>query len=185
MDALATQNPDMRSRIFAITGWRTLVVLAGVALALRAADAIPGWLSGVPRSVHRFATLADAEARTGLRLDKLGLTGRTARGIRATVRPVSAVAVDLRSDADQSQLTFFRGRGGIPTTLRSPQPTFHEIAVPLKPGLSASLKAERQADGSVWQDLEWSEGAVTTALRWNGRTVELLHLARQLVEAEP
>jgi hypothetical protein len=181
MEAFAAQNPDRRSR--AAAGWRTLVVLAGVALALRAADAIPGWISGIPRGVHLCATLAEAEARTGLRLGKIGVTGRGVGRIRATASPVAAVAVVLRSDDDQSQLTFFRSRGGsIPTALRSPQSSFHEIAVPLKPGLSASLKAERQADGSVWQDLEWSESAVTTALRWNGRTVELLRLARQLVE---
>ena len=186
MDSLAAKNPDIRSRVFADAGWKTLVVLAGVALALRAADAIPGWISGVPRGVHLCASVAEAEARTGLHLDKIGLAGRAAGSICATTRPVPAVSVVMQGDDDTGQLTFFRSRGGsIPATLRTPQPSFHEIAVSLKPGLSASLKAERQADGSVWQDLEWSEGAVTTALRWNGRTVELLRLARQLVEDAP
>jgi hypothetical protein len=95
-----------------------------------------------------------------------------------------AVALAMQADDGKSQLTLMRSRGGgIPATLRPPLPSFHEIAVPLGPGLSASLKAERQADGSVWQDLEWSDGAVTTALRFNGRTVELLRLARQLARA--
>jgi hypothetical protein len=183
MDPLFAQKPDMRSRVFAAAGWRTLVVLAGVALALRAADAIPGWISGVPRGVHLCATVAEAEARTGLRLDQIALTGRTAGSIRTTASPVPAVAVVMQGGDDKRELTFFRSRGGsIPATLRPPQSAFHEIAVPLKPGLSASLKAERQADGSVWQDLEWSDGTTTTALRFDGRTVELLRLARQLVE---
>jgi hypothetical protein len=186
MDTLPAQNPDVRSRVFAAAGWRTLVVLAGVALALRAADAIPGWFSGVPRGVHLCTSVQEAEARTGLRLDNAAFAGRTAGSIRTTASPVPAVAVVMQGGDDGSQLTFYRSRGGsIPTSLRSPQPSFHEIAVPLRPGLSASLKAQRQADGSVWQDLEWSEGEITTGVRWNGRTVELLRLARQLVEGAP
>jgi len=186
MDPLATQNSDSRSRAFAAAGWRSLVVLAGVALALRAADAIPVWICGVPRGVHLCTSVAEAEARTGLRLDKIRLAGRTADSIRTTACPVPAVAVVMQGGDDKSQLTFFRSRGGsIPATLRPPQPSFHEIAVPLKPGLSASLKAERQADGSVWQDLEWSAGSTITALRFDGRTIDLLRLAKQLVESAP
>ena len=165
------------------------MVLAGVALALRAADAIPGWFSGVPRGVHLCTSVQEAEARTGLRLDKAAFAGRTAGSIRTTASPVPAVAVVAvvtEGGDDRSQLTLFRSRGGsIPTTLRPPQSSFHEISVSLKPGVSASLKAQRQADGSVWQDLEWSEGEITTGVRWNGRTVELLRLARQLVGGAP
>jgi hypothetical protein len=190
-------NPDLPHRDVAVPGspsagkgeaaWRTLAVLAGVALALRAGDAIPGWLSDLPRDVHACASVEEAEARTGLHLDKLrqGLPGHAliAGGIRTTARPVAAVALAMQPGDGKSQLTLLRSRGGaIPATLRPPLPSFHEIAVPLGPGLSASLKAERQADGSVWQDLEWSEGTITTALRFNGRTVELLRLARQLAQ---
>jgi hypothetical protein len=185
MHSFPAQNPDSSSRAFA-AGWRTLVVLAGAALALRATDAIPGWISGVPRGVHLCKDVREAEARTGLRLDRIGRTGRTARSLRTTSTPIPAVAVVLQGGDDKSQLVLFRSRGGsIPTTLRPPQPSFHEIAVSLRPGLSASLKAERQADGAVWQDLEWTEGAITTALRFDGRTVELLRLARQLIEDAP
>ena len=198
MEPLSAINPDLSRRDFAdlaIDGscsgdrkraiWRTLAVLAGVALALRAGDAIPGWISAAPRGVHLCVSMSEAEARTGLRLDKVGesLAGYTARDIRATARPIPAVAMAMQGGDDKSQLTLFRGRGGdIPTTLRPPQPSFHEIMVPLGPGLSASLKAERHADGSVWQDLEWSDGTLRTALRFNGRTVELLRLAKQLAQ---
>jgi len=165
-----------------------MAVLASVALALRAGDAIPGWISDLPRGVHLCASVDEAEARTGLHLGKLhqGLAGHAlmAGGIRASARPVPAVAVTMQAGDGKSQLTLFRSRGGaIPATLRPPRTSFHEITVPLGPGRSASLKAERQADGSVWQDLEWSEGTTNTALRFNGRTVELLRLARQLAES--
>lgn len=165
-------------------------MLAGVALALRAGDAIPGWISGVPRGVHLCASVDEAEARTGLHAGAIhaGLAGHPliAGGIRATARPIPAVAVAMEGGDGRSQLTFFRSRGSnIPSTLRKPLPSFHEIAVPLGPGFFASLKAERQDDGSVWQDLEWSRDAITTALRFSGRTVELLRLARQLIEDTP
>jgi hypothetical protein len=156
-----------------------------MAIVLRAGDAIPGWISGVPRGVHVCASLDEAEVRTGLRLGKLreGLGGYALMpgGIRATARPVPAVAIAMRGG--EGNLTFFSSRAAeIPTTLLPPLPSFHEIAVPLGPGLSASLKAERQSDGSVWQDLQWTDGAGRTALRFDGRTVELLRVARQLVE---
>ena len=196
MEPLLQQNPDPSSRAFAtarprLVRWAacrattTLAVLAGMAIVLRAGDAIPGWISGVPRGVHVCASVDEAEARTGLRLGKLreGLAGYAliTGGIRAAARPIPAVAIALRGD--EGNLTFFSSRGGeIPTTLRPPLPSFHEIAVSLGPDLSASLKAERQSDGSVWQDLQWTDGTGSTALRFDGRTVELLRLARQLVE---
>ena len=203
MHPLPAQNPTSRSCAFASAGsddkaagatwqsaWKTLAVLAVVTLALRVGDAIPGWISSVPRGVHLCASVDEAETRTGLHASSVhaGLAGHAliAGGIRTTSRPIPAVAVAMQGDDGKSQLTFFRSHGStIPSTLRKPLPSFHEIAVPLGPGLFASLKAERQDDGSVWQDLEWSKDAITTALRFNGRTVELLRLARQLIEDAP
>ena len=169
------------------TGWTTLAVLAGVALALRATDAIPGWISGVPRGVHLCASVEEAEERTGLHLGAvrqlLDRFAVVADGIRTTARPVQAVAVAMQGGGGASQLTLLRSHGGaIPPALRPPLPAFHEITIPMTPGRVASLKAEREADGSVWQDLEWSDGSGNTALRFNGRTVELLRLAKQLAE---
>jgi hypothetical protein len=104
-----------------------------------------------------------------------------AGGIRRTNPP--AVAVDLRHGEDKkTQLVFFRSSGAIPTTLRPPLPAFHAIEVPLAPGRSASLRAASLRDGSVCQDLEWSEGNGRAALRFAGRTVDLLRLARQMIE---
>jgi hypothetical protein len=165
----------------------TLAVLVGAALALRAGDAIPGWIAGVPRGVSVCASMDEAEARSGLGLGNVrgALAGYvfTAGGIRATARPFPAIAIAMQGREGLHPLTLFQSRGGdIPATLRAPLPSFHEIAVPLLPGLSASLKAGRQTDGSVWQDLEWADGTNHTALRFNGRTVELLRLARQLAE---
>jgi len=58
--------------------------------------------------------ILEAEARTGLRLDKIrgGLADRTAGAIRTTTRPIPAIAVAMQGGDDPSQLTFFRSRGG-------------------------------------------------------------------------
>jgi hypothetical protein len=200
MEPLLPQNRDPSSRACAAARprldrrgtkdavhatWTTLAVLAGTAILLRAGDAIPGWISSVPRGVHLCANVDEAEARTGLHVGKIreGLGGYTftVGGIRATTRPIQAVAIAMQGR--EGKLTFLHSRSTeIPTTLRPPLPSFHEIAVPLGPGRSAFLKAERQSDGSVWQDLEWTDGTGSTALRFDGRTVELLRVAGQLVE---
>jgi len=167
-------------------GLTVLAVLGGSALILRAADAIPGLLASVPRGVHICTSLAEAEARTGLGLAQLrdGLGGYlpVAGGIRAVANPVPTVAVTLRRSGDgENDFTLFRSRAGaISTLVRQPLAAFHEIEVPLAQGRKASLKAASLDTGSVWQDLEWSDGAGHTALRSRGRTVELLRLAKLL-----
>jgi hypothetical protein len=168
----------------------TLVaVLAGTALALRAGDAVSGWIVGVPRGVHLCAGLPEAEARTGLHTGDVRRILRgyrvAADGIRATAKPVPAFAIAMRSGDGGSALTLFRSRGAVPATLRPPLPSFHEITVPIAHGRTGLLRAERQSDGAVWQDLEWSDGTERTALRFDGRTVELLRVARLLVGDPP
>ncbi len=164
----------------------TLAVLAGMALVLRTGDAVSGWIAGVPRGVHLCASLQEAETRTGLHTGDvrriLGSYRVAANGIRATARPVPALAIAMHGGEGGNDLTLFRSRGTIPATLRLPLPSFHEITVPIARGHTGSLRAEKQSDGSVWQDLEWSDGTGGSALRFDGRTVELLRVARLLVE---
>jgi hypothetical protein len=133
--------------------WTVLAVLGGTALALRAADAIPGYLASVPRGVHVCASLAEAESRTGLHLEAVwrGLAPyRPVAGeIRTMARPAPTIAVSLRrGDTTAPILTFFRSRSGrIPTALRPALPAFNEIEVSLAPGQVAALRAAPQADG--------------------------------------
>ncbi len=168
-------------------GLAVLAVLGGTALALRAADAIPGFLLSVPRGVHVCGSLAEAESRTGLRLEALprglGDYQPVAGTIRTMAKPAPAVAVTLRGGTGtETELTIFRGRGReISALLRPPLSAFHEIEIPIGPGRMASLKAASTANGPVLQDLQWFDGEVTTALRFSGRTVELLRLARRIV----
>jgi len=173
------------------TGWTILAVLGGTALVLRAADALPGLVSAVPRGMHVCTTLAEAEARTGLHLDglhtALGDGYATVDRIATVAKPAPAVSVTLRpANAAHGEVTYFRTTGGeIPSLLRSPLPAFHVIEVELGSGRTASLRAATTDDDTVCQDLEWSEGRGRAALRTHGRTVDLLRLARRLVEGGP
>jgi hypothetical protein len=173
------------------TAWTILAVLGGTALLLRATDALPGLISDVPRGMHVCATLAEAEARTGLRLHGLETAlgdAYTIKGRIATVaKPAPAVSVTLRpASAGQDEVTYFRTTSTeIPSLLRSPLSAFHTIEVELGAGRTASLRAATTGDGSVWQDLEWGESRGRTALRTRGRTVDLLRFARRLIKDGP
>lgn|GEM_PF-5743903 len=168
--------------------WTVVLVLGGTAFALRAADALPGYLGSVPRGMHVCASLAEAESRTGLHLESIrrGLAPYqvVAGSIRTIAKPAPTIAVSLRRGEGAAPLvTFFRSRSGeIPSAIRPALPAFNEIEISLAPGRAASLRAATMGDGSLWQDLEWSDGEQHTALRWSGRTVELLRLARRIVE---
>jgi hypothetical protein len=169
-------------------GWATLFSLFAVALALRAADALSGRLTGVPKGVHACRSLDEAGGLTGLDLG--ALRAALADGDLVTERILrlrrSAVAVTLRpTQGAATRLSYFRSAGPVPGLLRPPLPAFHAIEVPLNPGRTATLHAASLGDGSVWQDLEWFEGTGRAALRGQGRTVDLLRLARRLTEGTP
>jgi hypothetical protein len=166
----------------------TLTVFAGAALGLRALDAIPCALSGLPRGVHACATLDEAEARTGVQLAfAKGLAGWQPSDVRATARPVPAIAVVLRaSGPSETRAVLYRSLGPpIPNRLFAPLASFHAISVSLEKGRIARLKAEVLPGGGVVQELEWSDANAHTVLRSSGRTVELLGLAKRLVEKDP
>jgi hypothetical protein len=181
-------NSDHRGR-HCRASWVVLWVLAGTALALRTADALASMAAGIPRGVHPCTSLAQAEARTGIRLDPLrrALDDQHLAAQEILRTDLPAVAITLhRSEKAQDPISYFHSATGeIPDVLRSPLPAFHEIAVSLGPDRTASLKAAALADGSVWQDVEWTDGNGRAALRSRGRTVELLRLARRIVEGSP
>jgi hypothetical protein len=176
--------PSRRSRALVTT----LGVLAASALGLRTLDALPGWLSGVPRGVHVCASLDEAQARTGVQLGALRsvLTGWRPVTVRVTLHPIPAVAVTLLRDHDGADLVLYRSRGGgVPTGLRPALAAFHAITVPLVQGRTAILRAEVRPTGGVLQELEWTTGGQHTVMRFAGRTVELLRLARLLADKDP
>ena len=169
-------------------GRASLAILAAwstAALALRAADALASQLAGVPRGVRVCASLDEAEARTGLELGPLRRAlGEGAFAAEQILRVrTPAVAVTLRPTRDDAAVfTFFRSAGPVPALLRPPLPAFHALEISLAADKTAALRAATLADGSVVQDLEWSEDTGQAALRTRGRTVDLLRLARRMIE---
>ncbi len=189
---MADPSPQKLSPVVSRWSPRTMVaavaVFAGAALGLRALDAIPSWLSGLPRGVHACATLDEAEARTGVPLRVAeGLAGWRPTEVRATARPIAAIAVTLRAPGpSETKAVLYRSLGpSIPTSLCTPLASFHAISVSLEKGRTAMLKAEVLPSGGVVQELEWSDGRAHTVLRFSGRTIELLGLAKLLVEKVP
>lgn len=164
-----------------------LLVLTGAALVLRLADAVPGWLAGLPRGVHAWETLDQAEAATGIEVGPLRrLPDWHPVAIRSTKWPDRAVAVTLRSPRVRAELVFYRSRGGrVPDRLRSPLATFHSVEVMLPRGHKATLAAELLPGGGTLQELAWSEANQQTVMRFTGRTVDLLGLAKLVVDEDP
>jgi hypothetical protein len=203
---MADASPSQPGRVRSLRPWwpglASVLVLASAAIGLRLADAVPGWLYGLPRGVHRCPSLTEATARTGLDLrdvkDMQATLGWRPTEIRTTVHP-PAVAVSLRrnhepdqrrdqtgdhrgGEQNETELILYRSRGQqIPDALCSPLSAFHSIAVPLARGRSATLAATARS-GDVLHELSWSEGDERTVMRFAGRTVELLRLARVLVD---
>ena len=134
--------PRSPGRAFAVS----IMVFLAAALALRGVDAIPSWFSGLPRTVRACATLEEAEELTGV---ELGAVWSAFRGwhpvaIRATRRPVAAIAVTLRNPVEaETELAVYRSLDDrVPESLCPPLPSFHAINVPLPKGRTATLKAE-------------------------------------------
>jgi hypothetical protein len=164
-----------------------VVSLAG--LFLCGLEAVPGAVLALPRGVSQAASLGEAERRLDMKLTPpAGWSGSVRwppQEIRYTVRPVRAVSLRMEPREDAVNLTLYRSQGNfIPDRLRPPGRVFHslEVWVKSRPALLTTLTL---ADNQVWQDLEWTEGAGRTAMRFQGPTVQLLGLAQALRESEP
>jgi hypothetical protein len=164
-----------------------VAVLVGAAVVLRAGDALPGLLTGVPRGVVVCAALSQAKELTGIGVQippALASYQPTLHGIRATRAPHAALAVTLRSPAGIT-LAVFRGAfSGIDHRLYQQLHPFHQIATQVA-GRPAILRASNQPGGPTVQDLEWTADGTRTVLRFDGPTLELLHIAEQMARLAP
>jgi hypothetical protein len=157
-----------------------LTLLAGL---LRMADAVPGWVTGIPRGVVAAATLDEAQSISGI---SVGLPApsefvTTPRGIRASRPPSAGLALTARRPSDGRNLSLYRLSTTDAERLYRPLFPFHEIAIKVA-GRPAQLRASRLPDGSVVEEVEWQENSLRTILRFDGSTLELLALAQGLAE---
>jgi hypothetical protein len=164
-----------------------VAVLLGAAAALRAGDALPGILTGVPRGVVVCTALSEATALTGLRLQlppALSVYQPIFRGIRATRAPQAALAVTMHDPTGNTLAVFRSAFSSIDRRLFQPLFPFHEIAIQVA-GRPAMLRASNQPGGPAVQDLEWIANGTRTVLRFDGPTLELLRIADQMARLEP
>jgi hypothetical protein len=164
-----------------------LLVVAAAALGLRVADALPGLATGVPRGATRVADVAELERISGRRM------------------PVPSYYPDViewppaeaRVDAGGSAAIWCRQRpaGGIALIVATAPPGVGGIAAAVLPA-AVELQHERillrgrpsvvsrvwDADGVVWQQVQWRGPGQIILIRYRGTLDELLKIAGSVHE---
>jgi hypothetical protein len=164
-----------------------LIVVAAAAVGLRVADALPRVALGIPRGVSRAASIADLERATGWRM------------------PVPAYypdsiewpPVELRMHAGGSAAIWCRQRpaGGIAMILASAPAAAGGVAGALLPDAVELQREEavlgphpalvsrvRDAEGAVWQQVQWRAGGRIILIRYRGTLDQLLKMAGSIRE---
>ena len=164
-----------------------LLVVASAAFGLRVVDVVPRLVLGVPRGVVRAADLAQLERESGRRM------------------PVPAYFPDsiewppaeVRMHATGSAAIWCRQRpaGGMALIVATAPPGMREIAAAVLPSSvdlqreGASLGARpaviarvRDADGAVWQQVQWQTPAQIILVRYRGTLDQLLKIAGSVHE---
>lgn len=162
------------------------LVLVVLAAALRSADAIPEWITGLPRGAVTVNDLADAQRISGIAIPLPSTIAARYRPRLIVVLPPPAAGFEIRLQplAGGHGFSLFRLTSAKRSQqLLPPLPAFHEIDVQLA-GRPARLRAVRAPDGTVTQDLEW-QGSLRTVVRSQGSTLELLSLGEKLASEMP
>lgn len=164
-----------------------LVVVAVCALAVKALDHVPGWLSGTPHGVRMYSSVSDAEAAIGARLwlpsfypDSLAWP--PAR-VAAWPGPPTTVALQVNGrTSDRERLLIVQSVGGAvdpPAQLLPPAELLNrsEMAVGGRPAVVTRVMAP---GGEVVHDVRWDHGDRRIVLRYHGPVEELLLIAESL-----
>jgi hypothetical protein len=164
-----------------------LLVAASAAIGLRAADAVPRLVLGVPRGVVRAPDLAQLDLASGRRM------------------PVPAyfpdsiewppVEILLHSDGSAAFWCRQRPAGGMALIVATAPPGMRAIAAAVLPA-SVDLQREggslgdrpavvsrvRDADGAVWQQVQWQTPGQIILVRYRGTLDGLLKIAGSVHE---
>jgi hypothetical protein len=164
-----------------------VIVVAGAAFGLRVADALPRAAIGLPRGVRLTADLGELDRLSGRRM------------------PVPAYYPDsiewppaeTRLDTNGSAAIWCRQRpaGGLALIVATAPPGHAGIAEAVLPasvelqqeganlgGRSAVVSRVRDANGAVWQQVQWQAPEQHILIRYRGTLDELLRLARSVHE---
>ena len=175
----------MQTRAYALLSW--LVVTAGAAVALKAADRVPALLAGTPHGARSYRTVSEAERATGVRL---WLPASLPSDVdwppfRIDAWPGPPVSVALRANATSES----RERLVIVQSIGTPTQPPSVLLEPLQALLVTHVPVGRRAgvltrglepSGRLVHDLAWDAGARRVTIRYAGPVEELLQLAAGL-----
>jgi hypothetical protein len=184
-DATPAAAPSMGSALRAL-GW-AILVLAGSAVLLLVADAVPGAVRNTARGVVRYDTTRDVEQAIGRRLPAPGYypaalewppsdlrvyLGRTAaywcrrRSDRTLALVVAVAPAEEHTVADQVL----------------PPAVVLQDADGAVGGRGARVTRLRDADGALWQQVEWTGARGVVLARYRGTLDELMRIVSSLRE---
>lgn len=166
------------ARLFGV--W--LLVVASAAFGLRAVDAVPRLVLGVPRGVVRAPDLEQLDRESGRRMPVPAYFPDSIEWPPAEVR--------MHSGGSAAIWCRQRPAGGMALIVATAPPGRREIAAAVLPASvdlqreAASLGARaavisrvRDADGAVWQQAQWQTPAQIILIRYRGTLDELLKIA--------
>ena len=159
-----------------------LFVVAAAVVGLRVADALPRTALGVSRGVTRAATVAELERATGRSLPVPAYFPDTIAWPPAEVRRHSngAAAIWCRQrDGSGLALMLATAPRGAPQLLGAVLPPSTELQreQSARGDHVVIVSRVRQADGSVWQQVQWPSMAQIILIRYRGTLDELLKIA--------
>ena len=167
------------------------LVMGGATAALAALDAAPAWLNGEPRGVRRLQSVDEAERRLKARLYLPGYFPDRYRWPPSVVRllPGDPASVAVGFEARQGGLALelgqtVGGEGTISPLALPPAEVLQQSAVRLG-GAEGTLARVVGEDGAVWDQVTWSQGGRTLALRGKAGVEELLRMARSVHKEGP
>jgi hypothetical protein len=173
------------SRRRIVESW--LVVVAVSALAIKALDRVPGWVSGTPQGVRVYASVTEAEAALGARVwlpayypDSLAWPPS-----RVAARPGRPASVALRvigRPSGRERLVIVESIGGTappPPELLAPAEVLTESQVAIG-GRAAVVARVVIPGGEVVHDVRWDHDERRIVLRYHGPVEELLLIAESL-----
>jgi hypothetical protein len=182
----ATPSAERIRRGAATIAWGLLVV-AGAVTMLRVADVLPGVALGAPRGVRRFDTVVDLERASGRRMPVPTYYPSTVQW------PPS----EQRIYPDGSAAIWCRARSeGAPWLIIATAPARASVVAPQVLPRSAELQRGegalgsqpvvltrvRDADGAVWQQVQWRGPEEIVLVRYRGTLEELMKIAGSMYE---
>lgn len=159
-----------------------LVAVAAAAVTLRLADAVPRAALGVPRGVVRVPDVVELERESGRRMPVPAYFPDTIEWPPAEVR--------IHTGGSAAVWCRQRAGGGIALIVATAPPGAREIAAAVLPA-SVGLQREegtvgsrpafvsrvRDAEGVLWQQVQWQTPGQIVLVRYRGSLDELLKIA--------